>query len=135
MRRSTTATGVCALQDDVVNTLLGMAHAALPAEQRQRRYLFSTFFLTKLLGAQPPAHGASIGTLLRHVHYMNVRRWTEKGNPLAKADVLVVPVHENEVHWCLLLVDIPNRMAFYLDRCRPQCGFAAVEIESYQIAC
>jgi len=31
-------------------------------------------------------------------------------------DVLIVPVHENGIHWCLLVVHIVKRQILYCDR-------------------
>ena len=42
-------------------------------------------------------------------------RWT-KTNPMATKDLIVVPVHENMVHWCVLAVHVPSKTIFYLDR-------------------
>lgn len=33
------------------------------------------------------------------------------------ADLVLVPVHENGAHWCLLVIDIPERCIEYYDRC------------------
>ena len=43
-------------------------------------------------------------------------RWT-KTNPLGNKELLVVPVHENLVHWCLMAIHVPSRSIYYLDRC------------------
>ena len=44
-----------------------------------------------------------------------VRRWTRKDNVLSSKSVVVVPVHENKVHWCLLVALIPERRILYMD--------------------
>lgn len=48
-------------------------------------------------------------------------RWTKAGSPLKTADLLIVPVHENGVHWCLMTVDAVNRTLTYYDRCALGC--------------
>jgi Ulp1 protease family, C-terminal catalytic domain len=38
---------------------------------------------------------------------------------LANADVVLIPIHENNIHWCLVVVDIVSHRIRYLDRCGP----------------
>lgn len=35
---------------------------------------------------------------------------------MATKDLIVVPVHENKVHWCVMAIHIPSKTIFYMDR-------------------
>ena len=65
---------MCA-QDGVVNTYLAKVASLLPPQLQDRTHLFTTFFITKLLGPIEPELQSSVAQLMQSIQYMNVRRY------------------------------------------------------------
>lgn len=50
------------------------------------------------------------------VNYSAVRTWTVRAQPLQTADVLVIPVNEDNSHWVTIVICIPRKEIVLLDR-------------------
>eukprot|EP00892_Ulva_mutabilis_P003849 jgi/Ulvmu1/1836/UM119_0055.1 len=99
------------LSDVAVNTYLAEVWQAV--NESMPVYLFSTFFFSQLYSR----HVFTSEELdsAPQIDYLAVQRWTRKSLPLQNKDILVIPIHENAVHWCLLIVHIPKRQILYCD--------------------
>uniref|UniRef100_A0A2M4BG09 Putative sentrin/sumo-specific protease n=1 Tax=Anopheles marajoara TaxID=58244 RepID=A0A2M4BG09_9DIPT len=89
------------LNDEVINFYMQLLQYR--SEQRRDQglpkvYSKSTFFLSSL----------------RRSGYSGVRRYTKKVD-LFSFDVIVVPVHVNEVHWCMAIIDLRRKAIEYYD--------------------
>ena len=94
-----TVVGLSWLNDVVVNVYLSLIvsrsqrNASLP-----KVYAFSTFFYV----------------LYRRLGYGSVCRWTRMENIFAY-DILLVPIHMNDNHWTLAVVDFRDKKIGYMD--------------------
>ncbi|XP_049538963.1 uncharacterized protein LOC125953420 [Anopheles darlingi] len=89
------------LNDEVINFYMQLLQYR--SEQRRDQglpkvYSKSTFFLSSL----------------RRSGYSGVRRYTKKVD-LFSFDIIVVPVHVNEVHWCMAIIDLRRKAIEYYD--------------------
>ncbi|XP_050090272.1 sentrin-specific protease 2-like [Anopheles aquasalis] len=89
------------LNDEVINFYMQLLQYR--SEQRRDQglpkvYSKSTFFLSSL----------------RRSGYSGVRRYTKKVD-LFSFDLIVVPVHVNEVHWCMAIIDLRRKAIEYYD--------------------
>ncbi|XP_035787563.1 sentrin-specific protease 2-like [Anopheles albimanus] len=89
------------LNDEVINFYMQLLQYR--SEQRRDQglpkvYSKSTFFLSSL----------------RRSGYSGVRRYTKKVD-LFSYDIIVVPVHVNEVHWCMAIIDLRRKAIEYYD--------------------
>ena len=62
------------VQDSVVNAYLARVHADVAKKQPVPPFLFTTFFLTRLMDPKPPPIRSTLATLLTRLHYGNVQR-------------------------------------------------------------
>ena len=96
----------CWLNDEIINCYMQMLENRVSLEEYpDRPYMFSSFFLTKLIGSG-------------QYKYSEVQRWTARG--AGKADLfsrraILFPVNCNNVHWCLACADVKFRKIYYLD--------------------
>lgn len=74
-------------------------------EEHHHVQMFNSYFFEKLVPSRvahvPLAHGAIV--------YENVRRWTGKANvnvDIFTKRAVVFPIHVQQSHWCLVLVDM-----------------------------
>uniref|UniRef100_A0A2M3ZHH4 Putative sentrin/sumo-specific protease n=1 Tax=Anopheles braziliensis TaxID=58242 RepID=A0A2M3ZHH4_9DIPT len=89
------------LNDEVINFYMQLLQYR--SEQRRDQglpkvYSKSTFFLSSL----------------RRSGYSGVRRYTKKVD-LFSFDIIVVPVHVNQVHWCMAIIDLRRKAIEYYD--------------------
>lgn len=102
------------LQSSIINSYLELLYGHFPADPAHV-HLFNTFFFTKLCGTCESDIFDDNTDPLTCIDYDAVRRWTIKRNPVANTNVIIIPVHENDVHWCLVAVDIRKRNILYFD--------------------
>ena len=57
-----------------MNAHLAKVHSMLPAHLRDRTHLFTTFFMSKLLGTDERNLKSSVAELMQGLQYMNVQR-------------------------------------------------------------
>ncbi|EDV99675.1 sentrin-specific protease 2 isoform X2 [Drosophila grimshawi] len=93
-----TLTGSCWLNDEVINFYMNLL-----TDRSQRKdtlpsvYAMNTFFVPRLLQG-----------------YSNVRRWTRKVDIFSK-DIIPVPVHVSNVHWCMAIIHMKNKTIHFYD--------------------
>lgn len=63
--------------------------------------IFNTYFINKLI-----QNGK--------YNYMNVRRWSRKID-IFKKDKILIPINQNNVHWTLILIDMIDKIIYYID--------------------
>jgi sentrin-specific protease 1 len=81
-----------------------MAHAIAPVETRITSCFYHTFF-TPMFN--------------QGYEYKSVKKWSaSKGIEIVKYDKIFVPVHVNNNHWCLLVVNFKRRRIEYYDSYR-----------------
>ncbi|XP_037915051.1 sentrin-specific protease 1-like [Hermetia illucens] len=61
-------------------------------------FAMNTFFATRLL----------------NVGYQSIKRWTRSVN-IFDYDILLIPVHVNQNHWAISIIDFPNKTMKYYD--------------------
>ncbi|KQS43869.1 uncharacterized protein Dere_GG26810 [Drosophila erecta] len=86
------------LNDVIINFYMNLL-----AERSEKRpgqlpsvYAMNTFFVPRLLQSG----------------FDGVKRWTRKVNLFSK-DIILVPVHHNGVHWCLVIIDLRAKTMLY----------------------
>jgi sentrin-specific protease 1 len=91
-------------------------------------HFFNSFFFTKL--AQNDEYC-----------YDNVRRWSKRAKVcISKLDLVLVPVHVQEDHWCCACINVLEKRFEYYDiqgESNPQClqflrWYVADEVETYE---
>ncbi|KAM7534304.1 hypothetical protein Aperf_G00000106688 [Anoplocephala perfoliata] len=99
LRDINTLTGNTWLNDVVVNFYLQLiAHRSRQCSDMLRVLSFSSFFFT---------HLTSVG-------YSGVRRWT-RSTDLFSHDLVLIPIHDRGMHWCLACVDFRKQTVSYYD--------------------
>ncbi|CAI4230724.1 unnamed protein product [Auanema sp. JU1783] len=94
-----TLSGLHWLNDEIINCYLNMIVQRCEKDSNLPKvYAFNTFFFTNI---------ATKG-------YASVKRWTRKVD-IFSYDILLVPVHMHNNHWCLAVVDFPNKKIEYFD--------------------
>lgn len=88
------------LNDNIINFYMNllMERSQQNPENLPRVYALNTFFIPCLLRSG----------------YSAVRRWTKNVNIFAY-DIIVVPVHVDNVHWCMAIIDLKNKNLKYYD--------------------
>ncbi|EDW04455.1 GH23254 [Drosophila grimshawi] len=85
------------LNDNVINLYLNLIVARSQKITLPRVYAMNTFFVPSLLKG-----------------YKNVSRWTRHVD-IFKEDMILVPVHVDNVHWCMAIIDMSKNMISYYD--------------------
>ncbi|KAM3177514.1 hypothetical protein ACTXT7_004386 [Hymenolepis weldensis] len=99
LRDITTLTGNTWLNDVVVNFYLQLiSHRSRQCPEMLKVHAFNSFFYPQLV---------SLG-------YSGVRRWT-KSVDLFSQDLILIPVHDRGMHWCLTCVDFRVKTISYYD--------------------
>uniref|UniRef100_A0A1B0CMG9 Ubiquitin-like protease family profile domain-containing protein n=2 Tax=Lutzomyia longipalpis TaxID=7200 RepID=A0A1B0CMG9_LUTLO len=94
-----TLVGDAWLNDEVINFYMNLlTERSTKAANLPKVYAMNTFFAVRLLQA---GHGG-------------VKRWTRKVDIFAH-DVIPVPVHVSNVHWCMAIIHMKNRTIRYYD--------------------
>ncbi|TDG38280.1 hypothetical protein AWZ03_015298, partial [Drosophila navojoa] len=95
-----TLSGSSWLNDEVINFYMNLltdrsqrSEGKLPSV-----YAMNTFFIPRLLQGG----------------YGNVKRWTRKVDIFSK-DIIPVPVHVSNVHWCMAIIHMRNKTIRYYD--------------------
>nr|XP_032296271.1 uncharacterized protein LOC6631915 [Drosophila virilis] len=95
-----TLAGSSWLNDEVINFYMNLL-----TDRSQRKegklpsvYAMNTFFVPRLLQGG----------------YSNVKRWTRKVDIFSK-DIIPVPVHVSNVHWCMAIIHMKNKTIRYYD--------------------
>jgi Ulp1 family protease len=100
------------LNDEVMNfyfELLRARSERVSAEQktRQKCFFFNTFFYAQLANTNAG------------YCYQNVERWTRRlMSPLFSHDVVFVPIHVRDSHWCLAVMRLRDKKIEYWDSLR-----------------
>jgi sentrin-specific protease 1 len=74
----------------------------LQLENRPRCHFFTTFFYKKLMGERGG------------YNYKNVKRWT-KDIKLPDYDFCFIPIHVDNMHWCLASINFKAKRILYYD--------------------
>lgn len=95
-----TLVGTSWVNDEIINFYMNllMDRSKRRAGQMPRVYAMNTFFLQRL----------------QQEGYKAVRRWTRKVD-LFSNDIVLVPVHSENVHWCLAVIDLRYFKILYYD--------------------
>lgn len=94
-----TLMGLNWLNDEVINFYMSLiVERARCSTKLPKVYSFNTFFYTKL----------------RSSGHSSLKRWTRKVD-IFSYDLLIVPVHVGQNHWCLALIDLKNKKVSYCD--------------------
>nr|CDS32877.1 sentrin specific protease 1 [Hymenolepis microstoma] len=99
LRDITTLTGNTWLNDIIVNFYLQLiSHRSRQCPEMLKVHAFNSFFYPQLVS----------------VDYPGVRRWT-KSVDLFSQDLVLIPVHDRGMHWCLTCVDFRAKTISYYD--------------------
>ncbi|VDO03022.1 unnamed protein product [Rodentolepis nana] len=99
LRDITTLTGNTWLNDIVVNFYLQLiSHRSRQCPEMLKVHAFNSFFYPQFVSAD----------------YSGVRRWT-KSVDLFSQDLVLIPVHDRGMHWCLTCVDFRAKTISYYD--------------------
>ncbi|PHJ16155.1 ulp1 protease c-terminal catalytic domain-containing protein, partial [Cystoisospora suis] len=102
------------LNDEVINFYMQMIQERNVKQRAQGQdiwkiFVFNTFFYAKLTGGHAPDV---------NYDYQAVRRWTKRQKvDLFERDLILVPLHVNELHWTLGVVDMRKgkRKIYFFD--------------------
>ncbi|XP_037921415.1 ubiquitin-like-specific protease 1 [Hermetia illucens] len=89
------------LNDNIINfyvNLITERSSQENPEDTPKVYASNTFFMTRLL----------------QMGYKPVRRWTRKID-IFSYDIILIPMHVNQVHWSLAVIDFKNKSIKYYD--------------------
>lgn len=94
-----TLSGLNWLNDEIINCYLQLiCDRSKKDETLPKVYAFNTFFYTNV----------------NTKGYASVKRWTRKVD-IFSFDVLLVPVHMNNNHWCMAVIDMSEKKIEYYD--------------------
>jgi len=82
--------------------LVELKKREFPEEDATSSHFFNSFFFVKLLGNDGS------------YEYAGVRRWTKRFDLFAKRFVFI-PVNVGNMHWTLIMIDLPNKIVRYFD--------------------
>ncbi|CAL8068415.1 unnamed protein product [Calicophoron daubneyi] len=120
-RELTTLTGSNWLSDMVINFYMQLLYHRSQEQQQKpplpRIAVLSTFFYAKLTA---PTGGG----------YSGVRRWTRQLN-LMDQDLVLIPIHDRGMHWCLACIDFRSKTITYFDSMGSPNDRCLKELKSY----
>ncbi|GFT78683.1 sentrin-specific protease 6 [Nephila pilipes] len=92
------------LNDNILNFYLQCTfNEILTPSQRERTYLFNSYFFTSLIRPQ-----TSTGNIKQNRHNL-VKRWTRKVD-IFSHDFIIWPVNYGNKHWCIVVACYPNKV-------------------------
>ncbi|XP_037906163.1 sentrin-specific protease 1-like [Hermetia illucens] len=94
----TTLLGNSWLNDQIINLNLNLLMERSEQGSLPKVYAMNTFFIPRLL----------------EIGYNGVSRWTRKIDIFSN-DFILVPVHVNQVHWCIAIINPKDKIMNYYD--------------------
>jgi hypothetical protein len=90
------------MQSGVVNSYLAAVHRHVSPQWSNPPFLFTTFFLSQLIGPRPPPVKSSVGSLMRLINYMALQKYAillESMKIQIAPDHWVRSLNRNQTKW------------------------------------
>ena len=108
------------LNDEIINFYFGMLQErnnnlrALNPHTKKLLFL-NTFFMNKLLGDNLLYDSDRNGLFPKCFNYQAVQKWTKRYIIFNDVDDIYIPINIPNSHWCLIVVDIRNKIIYFYD--------------------